>query len=80
MVIGCEGLWGTVLSILVVYPLAYLAPGEDNGSFENPFDAFAMFANSSDLTVGSKSVLSKLAAPILKNGEFSWVNFHPNEF
>ena len=51
VVIGCEGLWGTVLSILVVYPLAYLAPGQDNGSFENPFDALAMITSSPQLTV-----------------------------
>lgn len=51
VVIGCEGLWGTVLSLLVVYPLAYLAPGQDNGSFEDPFDALAMIGNSSQLTV-----------------------------
>mmetsp|Transcript_121409 Transcript_121409/g.238537 ORF Transcript_121409/g.238537 Transcript_121409/m.238537 type:complete len:433 (+) Transcript_121409:110-1408(+) len=50
VVIGCEGLWGTVLSILVVYPLAYLAPGQDNGSFENPFDALAMITSSPQLT------------------------------
>lgn len=52
MVIGCEGVWGTVLSILVVYPLAYLMPGQDNGSFENPFDAIAMITNNSQLLVG----------------------------
>lgn len=51
VVIGCEGLWGTVLSLLVVYPLAYLAPGQDNGSFEDPFDALAMIGNSKQLTV-----------------------------
>jgi hypothetical protein len=51
VVIGCEGLWGTVLSLLVVYPLAYLAPGQDNGSFENPFDAIAMITSSPQLTV-----------------------------
>ena len=51
--IGCEGLWGTVLSILVVYPLAYLAPGQDNGSFENPFDAIAMITNNPQLLVSA---------------------------
>ena len=39
VVIGCEGLWGTFLSLLVVYPIAYIMPGSDNGSFEDPFDA-----------------------------------------
>lgn len=49
VVIGCEGLWGTVLSILVVYPVAYLMPGDDNGSFENPWDAIRMAQNSKQL-------------------------------
>jgi hypothetical protein len=59
-VIGCEGLWGTVLSLLLVYPLAYLAPGNDNGSFENPWDALTMIGNSSQLTVITFSDLTVL--------------------
>jgi hypothetical protein len=59
-VIGCEGLWGTVLSLLLVYPLAYLAPGNDNGSFENPWDALTMIGNSSQLTVITFSDLTDL--------------------
>jgi hypothetical protein len=59
-VIGCEGLWGTVLSLLLVYPLAYLAPGNDNGSFENPWDALTMIGNSSQLTVITFSDLTAL--------------------
>lgn len=51
VVIGCEGMWGTVLTVLVVYPLAYIMPGEDNGSFEDPYDAVAMIQNSSSLQV-----------------------------
>ena len=51
VVIGCEGLWGTMLSLFVVYPLAYLAPGEDNGSFEDPFDALSMIGNNGQLMV-----------------------------
>ena len=27
VVIGMEGLWGTVLSILLIYPIAYITPG-----------------------------------------------------
>lgn len=51
VVIGCEGMWGATLSLLVVYPLAYLAPGQDNGSFEDPFDALTMIGNSPQLLV-----------------------------
>jgi len=49
VVIGMEGLWGTVLTMLVVYPLAYLAPGADGGSFENPYDALYMINNNKSL-------------------------------
>jgi len=49
VVIGCEGLWGTFLTIVLVYPMAYYLPGKDNGSFEDPFDALAMISNSPTL-------------------------------
>jgi len=49
VVIGCEGLWGTVLTLVLVYPLAYALPGQDNGSFEDPYDALAMVTNSTTL-------------------------------
>lgn len=47
--IGCEGIWGTILTIVLVYPIAYALPGVDNGSFENPYDAMAMISNSPQL-------------------------------
>jgi len=49
VVIGCEGLWGTVLTVFLVYPVAYWLPGTDNGSFEDPWDSFKMIENSSTL-------------------------------
>jgi len=49
VVIGCEGLWGTVLTIILVYPMAYLMPGSDNGHFEDPFDALHMIMSSPTL-------------------------------
>eukprot|EP00527_Entomoneis_sp_CCMP2396_P007731 CAMPEP_0198141624 /NCGR_PEP_ID=MMETSP1443-20131203/4607_1 /TAXON_ID=186043 /ORGANISM="Entomoneis sp., Strain CCMP2396" /LENGTH=432 /DNA_ID=CAMNT_0043804427 /DNA_START=336 /DNA_END=1634 /DNA_ORIENTATION=+ len=45
LLIGMEGLWGTVLCLFVVYPLAYFLPGDDHGSFEDPFNTYAMFVN-----------------------------------
>lgn len=51
VVIGAEGLWGTFLSLVLVYPIAYLMPGSDNGSYEDPFDAIAMIQNSKALQV-----------------------------
>lgn len=49
VVIGFEGIWGALLSLVVVYPLAYILPGNDQGSLENPFDSIAMIYNSSTL-------------------------------
>jgi hypothetical protein len=46
LLIGMEGLWGTVLCLLVVYPLVYYLPGEDHGSYEDPFNTIHMIMNS----------------------------------
>lgn len=45
LLIGMEGLWGTVICVTVIYPLAYYIPGVDHGSFENPWNTWAMFVN-----------------------------------
>lgn len=49
IVIGMEGVWGTLLTVLVVYPCAYMIPGGDSGSFESPYDSYAMIQNSKSL-------------------------------
>jgi hypothetical protein len=41
-----DSLWGTLLCLFVVYPLAYYLPGDDHGSYENPFNTWAMIQNS----------------------------------
>lgn len=46
VVIGMEGVWGALLTLVVVYPVAYLVPGSDNGSYEDPWDSLAMIVNS----------------------------------
>jgi len=48
-VIGVEGLWGTLICIFVLYPIAYLTPGSDDGSFENPFNTWYMLSNNQEL-------------------------------
>jgi hypothetical protein len=45
LLIGMEGLWGTILSICVVYPIAYMLPGDDHGSYEDPFNTWHMVVN-----------------------------------
>lgn len=44
-----EGLWGLLICVFVLYPLAYYTPGSDHGSFENPYNTYAMIANSMDV-------------------------------
>lgn len=45
LLIGMEGFWGTFLCVTVLYPLAYYLPGDDHGSFEDPFNTWAMIVN-----------------------------------
>ncbi|KAE9044551.1 hypothetical protein PR003_g1957 [Phytophthora rubi] len=47
VVVGMEGVWGLVLTTFVVYPIAYLVPGNDLGSNERFDDAYQMLMNSS---------------------------------
>ena len=54
VVIGAEGLWGTVLTLTVIYPLAHhVFPGTDCGGtcYEDPVDSIAMILNNQWLTV-----------------------------
>lgn len=51
LLIGMEGFWGTVLSITVMYPLGYFLPGSDHGSYEDPFNTWAMLMNSRNIQI-----------------------------
>ena len=46
LLIGVEGLTGTVLCTFVLYPLAWLCPGPDHGHFEDPYNTYVKLANS----------------------------------
>jgi len=46
LLIGVEGVTGTLLSTFVLYPLAWLLPGDDNGSYEDPINTMTMLSNS----------------------------------
>jgi drug/metabolite transporter (DMT)-like permease len=46
LLIGMEGFCGTVLCTFLLYPLAWLVPGPDHGSFENPLNTYAMLQSS----------------------------------
>jgi drug/metabolite transporter (DMT)-like permease len=45
LLIGVEGVTGTLLSTFVLYPIAWFMPGNDNGSYEDPFNTLAMVRN-----------------------------------
>lgn len=49
LLIGMEGLWGTIVCITILYPAAYFMPGQDHGCIENPFNTIAMIQNSSSV-------------------------------
>lgn len=49
LLIGMEGLWGTLICLLVIYPAAYFIPGIDHGSYENPFNTWSMVTQNSNI-------------------------------
>jgi hypothetical protein len=49
LLIGMEGLWGTILCLTIMYPLAYYLPGDDHGSYEDPFNTWHMVTHSSTI-------------------------------
>jgi predicted Na+-dependent transporter len=51
LLIGMEGLWGTILCVVFVYPLVYFLPGDDHGSYENPFNTWHMFIHETHIQV-----------------------------
>lgn len=47
VVIGFEGIWGTLLTLLIVYPVANMIPGQDlGGRYESSADSLNMIARS----------------------------------
>jgi len=51
LLIGMEGFWGTFFSLVLVYPIAYFLPGDDHGSYEDPFNTWYMIANSKSIQI-----------------------------
>jgi hypothetical protein len=49
LLIGMEGLWGLIVCMFVLYPIAYYTPGNDHGSIENPFNTIVMIRNSEEI-------------------------------
>ncbi|KAM3567268.1 hypothetical protein VYU27_010583, partial [Nannochloropsis oceanica] len=50
VLVGLEGLWGVLLMLFLVFPLAFCLPGTDTGgSMENIWDSLAMVRTSQPL-------------------------------
>jgi len=49
VVVGMEGLWGTLIMLCIMFPLAKHMPGADNGCYEDFFDAIVMIQNNPSL-------------------------------
>lgn len=51
LLIGMEGFWGTIFCLLVAYPLVYFTPGDDHGSYEDPFNTWYMITHSTTIQI-----------------------------
>merc|ERR1712023_84528 len=51
LLIGMEGTFGTLLCLIVVYPLARFVPGSNHGCFEDIENTMAQLANNPSLVV-----------------------------
>lgn len=60
-VVGMEGLFGTIIMLLLVLPLCYFIPGDDAGSYENFFDAIIQMGNSVGLLMLNFAYLLSIA-------------------
>ncbi len=49
IVVGMEGIWGTLILLTVVYPICYMIPGSDHGSYENFYESCVGLWNNADL-------------------------------
>jgi len=46
LLIGMEGVTGTAISTFILYPVMWILPGDDNGSYEDPMNTITMIQNS----------------------------------
>ncbi|KAF4685610.1 hypothetical protein FOZ60_006341 [Perkinsus olseni] len=50
-IVGMEGVWGTLILFILVFPLLYVIPGKDEGSAENTLDTMVMIENNKNLQI-----------------------------
>lgn len=58
LVVGVEGAWGVLMSILLLYPLAALVPGDDNGCYETIGGAVELLMSSRSIMVVTAAYFS----------------------
>jgi len=51
VLVGMEGIWGTILMWGCVFPWAHWLPGSDKGSLENVYDSWVMIQNNQDIQI-----------------------------
>ncbi|KAF4666519.1 hypothetical protein FOL47_004059 [Perkinsus chesapeaki] len=49
LVVGMEGIWGTLIMIFITLPIVYFIPGNDSGSLENTLDSVVLYENSPEM-------------------------------
>mmetsp|Transcript_47212 Transcript_47212/g.60673 ORF Transcript_47212/g.60673 Transcript_47212/m.60673 type:complete len:421 (+) Transcript_47212:15-1277(+) len=49
VVVGMEGFWGSFIMMTVIYPITYMMPGDDHGSYENFYESWCGLLNNPDL-------------------------------
>ncbi|EER08460.1 conserved hypothetical protein [Perkinsus marinus ATCC 50983] len=50
-IVGMEGVWGTLILFIFIFPLLYFIPGKDEGSAENTLDTMVMIENNKNLQI-----------------------------
>ena len=45
------GFWAAVLFVVVTFPVAYWLPGDDHGSYEDPFSTWNMLMSSTNIQI-----------------------------
>ena len=76
-IVGFEGLWGTILMIIIFLPIAYFLPGpEGDGLHENSLDTLYMIGHSGQLAgIMVASLISNLFYNIVGMIVIGWYRF-----
>jgi uncharacterized membrane protein len=51
LIVGMEGLWGSIICLFILYPIAFAIPGNDHGSIENLSNSLTILYNTPAIQV-----------------------------